>query len=89
MSDFPPEQAVAVAVPVEVSATAELHPGLGVALGVKFHQLDPVAGDEGREGDEMLLGHGVVDGQKMLVLHILDGDGMVFVGFLGLQGKLV
>ena len=33
----------------------------------------------------MLFGHGMVDGEKVLVLHIFNGDGMVFVRFFCLQ----
>ena len=33
----------------------------------------------------MLLGHGVMDGDEVLVLHILHGNGVVIVRILGLQ----
>ena len=34
----------------------------------------------------MLLGHGVVNGDKMLIFHILYGDHVVFIGFFRFQG---
>ena len=70
------EQTVAVAVIIQVTSAPQLQPGLGVALRVEFHQLQPVGGDIGHKGDEMLLGHGVVDRDKVFVLHPLQGDGV-------------
>ena len=34
----------------------------------------------------MLLGHGVVYGDEMLVFHLFDGDGVGVIGFLRFQG---
>ena len=76
-----------VAVQVESSHTPHLEPGLRIALGIEFHQLQPVRSDEGHKGDEMLLGHGMVDRDKLLVLHLLNGKHMVFVRFLRFQRR--
>ena len=76
-----------VAVPVQLSHAPQLQPGMGPALGVEFDHLHPVRGDEGQEGDEVGLLHGVANGDEMLVLHMFDGDGVVIVGFLGLQRR--
>ena len=81
------EQAVPVTVPVEGAEATELEPGLGVALGVEFHKLHPVGGDEGHEGNIVRLGHGVGDGDEVLILHILDADCVAFVRLLRLQGR--
>ena len=76
-----------VAVVIQIAPAPQLHPGLGIALGVELHQLDPVCGDEGREGDIVRLGHGMVHGQKMLIFHTLDGNGMAFFRLLRFQRR--
>jgi len=83
----PLKQTVAVAVKVEVSSTPQLQPGLGVALGIEFYQLDSVCGHIGHKRDKMLLGHRVGDRDKMLILHLFDGEPMGIVIFFRLQGR--
>ena len=78
---------MAVAVVIQSPQAPHLEPGLGLALGVELDELDPVTGDVGQEGDEVLLGHGMMDGDELLILHLLDGDGVVVIGLLGLQGR--
>lgn len=75
-----------VAVVIEIPHAPKLQPGLGVAFGVEIHHLGPVCGDVGYEGNVMGLRHGMVDGDEMLVLHVLDGHRMVIVCFFRFQG---
>ena len=76
---------MAVAVGVDPLQPAQLQPGFRVPFGVELDQLDPFVGHPGQEGDEVPLCHGVVQGDVDLVLHRLQGDGVVFVGGLGFQ----
>ena len=69
-----------VAVIIQIPSAAELQPGLGVAFGIEFHQLDPVRGDEGQKRDVVILGHGGGGCDEPLILHPLQpqfflGDG--------------
>ena len=79
------KQSVAVAVVIKPPHTPQLQPGLGVSFRVELHQLDPVGGDKGKEGNKMILGHGVADGNKMLILHRFCGDAVVTVRIFRLQ----
>lgn len=73
------EKTVAVTVVIEVSHTTQLQSCFSVPLGIEFYHLQPVGGDEYHEGDKMFLGHGMVDRDKMLILHSFNGNGMVVI----------
>ena len=79
--------AIAAAINIQISAAAKIYSRFGIALGIQLHQLDPVGGDEGHKGNKVFLGHGVVDGDEMLVLHSLHGDGMIPIRFFRLQSR--
>ena len=79
------KQAVAVTVPVEHSHAPQLQPDSRAAFRVKLYHLNSVGGDEGNKGDEVLLFHGVVDGDVMLVLHRHDGNTVVIVRLFRFQ----
>ena len=72
-------QAVAVAVEVEYARTGDFETAAGVSLRVKFDQLQFVAGEAGNEGNVVVFGHGVVDGDEKLIFHPLQRQLMVFV----------
>lgn len=57
----------------------------GVSLRVKFDQLQFVAGEAGNEGNVVVFGHGVVDGDEKLIFHPLERQLMVFVGVVRLR----
>ena len=76
-----------VTVVIQLSPAPQLHSGFRIALGVEFDHLDPVAGDKGQEGDKMLLGHGVVYGDKMLVLYAFYGYLMVAIRLFCIKGR--
>ena len=78
---------MAVAIVIEFSQAAQLQAGLGIAFRIELDQLDAVRGDKGHEGDMMRLGHGMVDGDEMLILHIFDGYGVGFIGILRFQRR--
>ena len=78
---------MAIAVVIEISPAPELEPGLGIALGIELHHLQPVGGHRRDEGDVMLLGHGVSHSDKMLVLHMLHRHAMVLIGLFRFQGR--
>ena len=78
-------QAVAVAVEVEHPGPCQLEAAAGIALRVKFDQLQFVAGEAGNEGNVVVFGHGVVDGDEKLIFHPLQRQLMVFVGVVRLR----
>ena len=78
-------QAVAVAVEVEYARTGDFETAAGVSLRVKFDQLQFVAGEAGNEGNVVVFGHGVVDGDEKLIFHPLERQLMVFVGVVRLR----
>ena len=78
-------QAVAVAVEVEYARTGDFETAAGVSLRVKFDQLQFVAGEAGNEGNVVVFGHGVVDGDEKLIFHPLQRQLMVFVGVVRLR----
>lgn len=63
-----------VAVPVEpaVAAAAPEKAGFGVAFGIELDGFKAAAGAVGDEGNVVLLGHGVINGDVILVLDVLD-----------------
>ena len=68
-----------VAVVVEISSATQLQPGFGIAFGIEFDHLHPVCGDIGKKRNVVIFRHGVMDGDKMLILHALHGDAVVIV----------
>jgi len=80
------EKPVLVAVVIEIPSASQLQPSLGVAFGIEFHHLDSIRGYERRKGNKMLLGHGVGDGDKVLVLHFFYGDPVGVVCVFRFQG---
>ena len=74
-----------LAVIIEVSSAAQLQPGLGITFGVKFYHLQPVGGDEGHKRYEMLLGHGVGDGDKMFIFHLFYNDTVIIIDIFCFQ----
>ena len=76
-----------VAVPIEHTKTAQLQTGLGIAFRIKFHQLNPIRGDEGNKGNVVLLRHGMINGKEEFILHSFNADGMIFIRSLGFQGR--
>ena len=73
------EKTVAVTVVIEVSHTTQLQSCFSVSLGIEFYHLQPVSGDECHEGDKMFLGHGMVDRDKMFILHSFNGNGVAVI----------
>lgn len=67
-----------VAVPIEpaVAATAPEKAGFGVAFGIELDGFKAAAGAVGDEGNVVLLGHGVINGDVILVLDVLDAGGV-------------
>ena len=76
-----------VAVDVEVASAVELEASFGVAFGVELNKLYPVRCEEGYERNKMGFCHRVVDGNEMLVLHLFDGNTVIFIGLFCLQGR--
>lgn len=77
-SDALTEKTVVVAVPVEpaMAAAATKKAGFGVAFGIELDALKAAAGAVGDEGNVVLLGHGVINGDVILVLDVLDAGGV-------------
>lgn len=88
-SDALAEKAVVVAVPVEpaVAATATKKAGFGVAFGIKLDGFKAAAGAVGNEGNVVLLGHGVIDGNVVFVFDVLDCGDVGVVGRFRFQRR--
>lgn len=67
-----------VAVPVEpaVAAAATKKAGFGVAFGIELDALKAAAGAVGDEGNVVVFCHGVINGDVILVLDVLDAGGV-------------
>ena len=76
-----------VAVDVEVASAVELEASFGVAFGVELDELYPIRCEEGYERNKMGFCHRVMDGDKMLVLHLFDGNTVIGIGVFCLQGR--
>ena len=76
-----------VAVPVEMAHATELEAGLRVALGIELYKLHPVTGDKGHKGNVVGFGHGVGDGNEMLVLHVFDENAVFALRFFRFQRR--
>ena len=76
-----------VAVVIHIASATELQSGFRIAFGIEFYQLQPVRGNVRHEGDEMFLGHGMVDRNEMLIFHLFDGQQVVFVRFFRFQRR--
>lgn len=88
-SDALAKEAVVVAVPVEpaMAAAATKKAGFGVAFGVELDALKAAAGAIGDEGHVVLLGHGVINGDVILVLDVLDAGGVGVIRRFRLQRR--
>ena len=79
-----------VAVVIQISPSTKLQAGFCISFGIEFDKLQPVGGNVRHERDEMLLGHGMVDRDEMLIFHFFYGY-VVFVVcvfcFKGRQGN--
>ena len=82
-SDALAKEAVVVAVPVEpaMAAAATKKTGFGVSFGIELNALKAAAGAVGDEGNVVLLGHGVINGDVILVLDMLDAGGVGAVSY--------
>ena len=76
---FVSKQTMLIAIVIDRSYTPQLQPGFRVSFRVELHQLNPVGGHKGDEGDEVLFGHGVMNGDKVFIFHIFDGEQVVIV----------
>ena len=76
-----------VAVPVKHAESPGLEPGLRISFRVQFDHLNPVRGHIGQERNIVLLGHGMADRHKTLILHPLNGDHVLLIRFLRLQRR--
>lgn len=88
-SDALAEKAVVVAVPVEpaVAAAATKKAGFGVSFGIELDALKAAAGAIGDEGNVVLLGHGVIDGNVVFIFDVLDCGGVGVVGRFRFQRR--
>lgn len=88
-SDALTEEAVVVAVPVEpaMAAAATKKAGFGVSFGIELDALKAAAGAVGDEGNVVLLGHGVINGDVILVLDVLDAGGVGVIGRFRFQRR--
>lgn len=84
-SEFPDHQAVVIAVEIQIPALLEPEPAGGGTLRIQLDQLEPVRCHIGQKGDVVGLGHGVVDGHILFILHRLHGDGVGVVRFFRFQ----
>ena len=86
-SDALAEKAVVVAVPVEpaVAAAATKKAGFGVSFRIELDALKAAAGAVGDEGNVVLLGHGVINGDVIFVFDVLDRGGVGVVGRFRLE----
>ena len=83
----PFEQPMPVAEEVHTPSSPQPEPGFRVALGIELHQLEPIRSGVDHKGDEVLLGHGMPDGNEFLILHLLNGNRMLLIRLLRLQGR--
>ena len=59
-----------------MAATAPEKASFGVAFGIELDALKAATGAVGDEGNVVLLGHGVINGDVILVLDVLDAGGV-------------
>lgn len=88
-SDALAEKAVVVAVPIEpaVAAAATKKAGFGVSFGIELDALKAAAGAVSDEGNVVLLGHGVIDGNVVFIFDVLDCGGVGVVGRFRFQRR--
>ena len=78
---------MAVAADVQKSPAAEVEACFGIAFGIKLYKLTAIPRYIGNKGDEMLLFHRMMYGDKMFVLHRFNGYCMFSVTFFGFQRR--
>ena len=76
-----------IAIPIKLAEATQLQASLRVSFWVELYKLYPVRGDEGDEGNEMGFGHGMVDGNEILVLYFFNTDPMAFIRVFCFQGR--
>lgn len=78
-----------VAVPIEpaVAAAATEKACFGVSFGIELDALKAAAGAVGDEGNVVLLGHGVSDGNVVFIFDVLDCGGVGVVGRFRFQRR--
>lgn len=81
------EKSVAIAADIQKAVTAALKMGLGIAFGIEFDQLQPVSGGKRSKGNEVILCHGMINGEKIFVFNTFYSYSMIFISFLGLKGR--
>lgn len=59
-----------------MAAAATKKAGFGVSFGIELNALKAAAGAVGDEENVVLLGHGVINGDVILVLDVLDAGGV-------------
>ena len=74
-----------IAINIKVTSASELHSGFGISLGVELDKLYSVAGYISHKRYEVAFGHRMLNCDKFLVFHGLDGNSMSFVGFLSFE----
>ena len=70
-----------------MAATATEKAGFGVAFGIELDGFKAAAGAVGDEGNVVLLGHGVINGDVILVLDVLDAGGVGVIGRFRLERR--
>lgn len=76
-----------IAVAVEVSSALEAESAFSIALRVQLHHLKLVGCHVGQKGYVVGFGHGVMDGDELLVFRLFDLDFMVFIQRFSLQSR--
>ena len=86
-SNFLSIQSVSVAVEIQKSPSPQLQSGLGIALRIEFHHLNPVCGHKSEKRNIVLLRHGVLRSNELLILHSFNLQSVVFIDILRLQSR--
>ena len=76
-----------VAVNIKISPATELHSCFCISLGIEFDKLHPVTGDISHKRYEVTLGHWMLYRDKLFVLHRLDSNSVILVGFLSFERR--
>ena len=76
-----------VAVHVQISLSPQLQPQLGIAFGIELDHAEAVGCSVGDERYEVLLGHIVVDDNKVFVLDRFDPNSVRFIWLFSNQTR--
>ena len=74
-----------VTIGIQKTTAAQLQSSFRISLRVEFDKLHTVTGHECHKRDKVLFCHIVLDGNKMLIFHTLDGQFVLFVEWLCIQ----